>query len=85
MPGWAEADIFTGETNRDPPSKLGQGLTQHFFTFFLFNSSYICPYRLGVGSAPPGVLIVALAFLLPSKWDKNKTSPALLDWRTGNQ
>ena len=39
--------------------------------------------KSGVGSATPSVLIVALAFFLPSKWDKTKSSPALLNWKIG--
>ena len=39
--------------------------------------------KSGVGSATPSVLIVALAFFLPSKWDMTKSSPALLNWKTG--
>mgnify|MGYP001278129883 FL=1 len=38
----------------------------------------------GVGSATPGILVVALVFILPSKLDRTKSSPALLDWPTGN-
>ena len=38
----------------------------------------------GVDSATPGILVVALAFILPSKLDRTQSSPALLDWQTGN-
>ena len=39
--------------------------------------------KSGVGSATPSVLIVSLAFFLPSKWDRTKSSPALLNWKIG--
>ena len=67
--GWADLEIFRGKAkHRDPLAAS--------------------PHRLnivsGVGSATPSVVIVALAFLLPSKWDRTKSSPALLDWKTGD-
>ena len=39
--------------------------------------------KSGVGSATPSVLIVAMAFFLPSKWDRTQSSPALLNWKIG--
>ena len=59
MSGWADADIFTGETDRDPPTPLK------------------------IASATPAMLIVALTFILPRELNSEKSSPALLDWQTG--
>lgn len=59
MSGWADADIFTGQTDRDPPTPLK------------------------IASATPAMLIVALTFILPRELNSEKSSPALLDWQTG--
>ena len=59
MSGWADADIFTGQTDRDPPTPLK------------------------IASATPAMIIVALTFILPRELNLEKSSPALLDWQTG--
>ena len=59
--------------------EIFRGKTQYLLTNKLLTKCH----DSGVGSATPSVLIVALAFLLPSKWNKNKPAPALLDWKTG--
>jgi len=42
------------------------------------------PTRLRLHSATPAVLIVALAFILPREFSSGRSSPALLDWHTGD-
>ena len=40
------------------------------------------PTKSRISSATPAVFIVALAFLLPRQFNLEKSSPALLDWKT---
>ena len=59
MTGWADAGVFNGMTDRDPPTPLK------------------------IASATPAMMIVALTFILPRELNLEKSSPALLDWQTG--
>ena len=76
MPGWAE--LFNGMTDRYPPS------TSCHDIFTLLCMCRDPPTRLRLHSATPAVLIVALAFILPREFSPGRSSPALLDWHTGD-
>ena len=76
MPGWAE--LFNGMTDRYPPSASCHNICT------LFCNCRDPPTRLRLHSATPAVLIVALAFILPREFSPGRSSPALLDWHTGD-
>ena len=76
MPGWAE--LFNGMTDRYPLSTSCHNI------FTLLCMCRDPPTRLRLHSATPAVLIVALAFILPREFSPGRSSPALLDWHTGD-
>ena len=76
MPGWAE--LFNGMTDRCPLRTSCHNI------FTLLCNCRDPPTRLRLHSATPAVLIVALAFILPREFSSGRSSPALLDWHTGD-